>query len=126
VSEIRRLRQLEDENRRLKQLVADLTLDKTMLQDVLRELWREDYNRVRPHSSLANMTPEEFVQQTLGAHPMGVGRAPTARHQRPNDNGRKSASQAEDSHCGWHQDGGKTKAAQYHITTGITSGGRST
>ena len=36
VSEIRRLRQLEDENRRLKQLVADLTLDRAMLQDVLR------------------------------------------------------------------------------------------
>jgi putative transposase len=36
VSEIRRLRQLEDENRRLKQLVADLTLDKAMLQEVLR------------------------------------------------------------------------------------------
>jgi putative transposase len=37
VSEIRRLRQLEDENRRLKGLVADLTLDKAMLQDVLRK-----------------------------------------------------------------------------------------
>lgn len=36
VSEIRRLRQLEDENRRLRQLVADLTLDKAMLQEVLR------------------------------------------------------------------------------------------
>jgi putative transposase len=36
VGEVRRLRQLEDENRRLKQLVADLTLDKAMLQDVLR------------------------------------------------------------------------------------------
>jgi len=35
VAEIRRLKQLEDENRRLKQLVADLTLDKQMLQDVL-------------------------------------------------------------------------------------------
>jgi putative transposase len=35
VLEIRRLKQLEDENRRLKQLVADLTLDKQMLQDVL-------------------------------------------------------------------------------------------
>ncbi len=34
VSEIRRLKQLEDENARLKKLVADLTLDKTMLQDV--------------------------------------------------------------------------------------------
>ena len=37
VSEIRRLRQLEDENRRLKKVVADLTLDKAMLQDVLRK-----------------------------------------------------------------------------------------
>ena len=35
VAEIRRLNQLEDENRRLKQLVADLTLDKQMLQEVL-------------------------------------------------------------------------------------------
>jgi len=34
-AELRRLRQLEDENRRLKRLVADLTLDKQMLQDVL-------------------------------------------------------------------------------------------
>ena len=39
VPEIRRLRQLEQENRKLKQLVADLTLDKTMLQDVLRRKW---------------------------------------------------------------------------------------
>ena len=37
VSELRRLKQLEDENRRLKRLVADLTLDKQMLQDVLRK-----------------------------------------------------------------------------------------
>jgi putative transposase len=36
-TEIRRLRQLEDENRRLKSLVAELTLDKAMLQDVLRK-----------------------------------------------------------------------------------------
>ena len=35
VGEVRRLKQLEEENRRLKQLVADLTLNKTMLQDVL-------------------------------------------------------------------------------------------
>ena len=37
VTEIRRLRQLEEANRRLKQLVADLTLDRAMLQDVLRK-----------------------------------------------------------------------------------------
>ena len=39
VSEIRRLKQLEEENRRLKQVVADLTLDKAMLQDVVRRKW---------------------------------------------------------------------------------------
>ena len=35
VAEIRRLKQLEDENKRLKGRVADLTLDKQILQDVL-------------------------------------------------------------------------------------------
>ena len=35
IAEIRRLRQLEGENSRLKQLVADLTLDKVILQEVL-------------------------------------------------------------------------------------------
>lgn len=35
VAELRRLKQLEEENRKLKQLVADLSLDKKMLQDVL-------------------------------------------------------------------------------------------
>jgi putative transposase len=34
-SEVRRLRQLEEENAKLKRLVADLSLDKAMLQDVL-------------------------------------------------------------------------------------------
>lgn len=33
---MRRLRQLEDENARLRKLVADLSLDKEMLQDVVR------------------------------------------------------------------------------------------
>lgn len=37
MTEIRRLRQLEDENARLKQIVVDLTLDKQMLQDVLKK-----------------------------------------------------------------------------------------
>ncbi len=35
--ELRRLRQLEDENSRLKQVVADVMLDKQMLQDVLKK-----------------------------------------------------------------------------------------
>ena len=34
-SELRRLRQLEEENTKLKKLVADLSLDKIMLQEVL-------------------------------------------------------------------------------------------
>ncbi|MFC2042490.1 transposase [Chloroflexota bacterium] len=37
VAEVRKLRVLEEENRKLKQLVADLSLDKQMLQDVLRK-----------------------------------------------------------------------------------------
>ena len=35
-SEMKRLKQLEEENARLKKLVADLSLDKEMLQDVIR------------------------------------------------------------------------------------------
>jgi putative transposase len=35
-SEMKRLKQLEEENQRLKKLVADLSLDKEMLQDVIR------------------------------------------------------------------------------------------
>ena len=37
VTELRRLGQLEDENLRLKRLVTDLSLDKEMLQEVLRK-----------------------------------------------------------------------------------------
>ena len=37
--EIRELRQLREENSRLKQLVADLTLDRQVLQDVLKKKW---------------------------------------------------------------------------------------
>ena len=36
VSEVRRLRLLEEENRRLKRMVADLSLDKQMLEDVIK------------------------------------------------------------------------------------------
>lgn len=39
VSEAKRLKALEDENRRLKKLVADLMLDKDILQDVLSKKW---------------------------------------------------------------------------------------
>jgi putative transposase len=39
VSEAKRLRALEDENRRLKKLVADLALDNAMLKDVAGRKW---------------------------------------------------------------------------------------
>ncbi len=39
IAEIQRLKQLEDENAKLMRVVADLTLDKAMLQDVLRKKW---------------------------------------------------------------------------------------
>ena len=39
VGELRELRQLRDENRRLKGVVADLTLDKTMLREALGKKW---------------------------------------------------------------------------------------
>ena len=39
VSEARRLRQLEDENRRLKQIVADLTLDNQALKAINSKNW---------------------------------------------------------------------------------------
>ena len=37
VTELRRLKMLEDENSRLKRIVADLTLDKQILQEVVRK-----------------------------------------------------------------------------------------
>jgi putative transposase len=37
VNELRQLKQLQDENAKLKQIVADLSLDKQMLQDVLKK-----------------------------------------------------------------------------------------
>jgi putative transposase len=39
VSQLRRLRQLEDENRKLKQIVADLTLDNVALKDIATKNW---------------------------------------------------------------------------------------
>jgi putative transposase len=39
VSELRELRQLREENRKLKGLVADLSLDKTILQEAIRKKW---------------------------------------------------------------------------------------
>lgn len=39
VDQVRQLKQLQEENARLKKLVAELTLDKAMLQDVVKKKW---------------------------------------------------------------------------------------
>lgn len=89
MSEVRELRQMREENARLKRLVADLTLDKQILQEVTRkrlkparrrglaqwiddrpasaqeliEGWRRDYNDHRPHGALGHLTPSEYAEQ---------------------------------------------------------------
>jgi putative transposase len=39
MDQVRQLKQLQEENGRLKRLVAESTLDRAMLQDVLRKNW---------------------------------------------------------------------------------------
>ena len=51
VSELRRLRLLEEENRKLKQLVADLTLDKHILQEVVK---KRSKGQSRPRAGAAD------------------------------------------------------------------------
>ena len=76
VSELRELKQLRDENRRLKGVVADLTLDKAVLlhaydlvsaATVGLRYYLEFYNTRRPHSSLDYRTPDgsDFIPPLL-------------------------------------------------------------
>ena len=46
VSELRRLKQLEEENYKLRQLVAELSLDKQMLQDILKKSFKAGPEKV--------------------------------------------------------------------------------
>jgi len=46
VSELRELRQVRDENKKLEQLVAELTLDKAVLREALGKKWGSSGNRV--------------------------------------------------------------------------------
>ena len=55
MAEIRRLKQLEHENGKLKRLVADLTLDKSMLQDAMKKMVRPSARR-----AVAALVPERF------------------------------------------------------------------
>jgi putative transposase len=51
VTELRRLKQLEEENSKLKQIVADLSLDKQMLQDVLKKSFENSTAKNLGHRS---------------------------------------------------------------------------
>ena len=52
VSELRKLRQLEDENNRLRRILADLTLDKQILQEVVKKALKAAKRRARDQSAL--------------------------------------------------------------------------
>ena len=58
---MKRLRELEDENARLKKIVADLTLDREMLQDVIKR---------RPHSAIGNKPPIWFMYSGDATSPL--------------------------------------------------------
>jgi len=68
-SELRRLRQLEEENAKLKRLVADLSLDKIMLQDVCQKsfkAFRQAQHGNRAIGSVQNQpTPELFTAESF-------------------------------------------------------------
>lgn len=68
VSEIRRLKQLEDENGKLKRLVADLTLDKPMLQDAAKKV-------VKPVRRREVVRHYQHVFEVSERRAMGFGRA---------------------------------------------------
>ena len=67
VSDVRRLRQLEEENRWLKKLVADQALDIQLLTEINPKKVkgparrRNEHNHEWPHSSLNYMIPAEFA-----------------------------------------------------------------
>ncbi|MDE4275924.1 IS3 family transposase [Phaeobacter gallaeciensis] len=72
VSEIRRLKQLEDENGKLKRLVADLTLDKTMLQNALG---KKVVKPVRRREVVRHYQHVFEVSERRACRAMGLGRA---------------------------------------------------
>lgn len=75
VTELHRLRQLEDENKKRKQLVADLALDKAMLQDALRKKSKAGAARTahrleRPVLTAANQSwGTDFVSDAFFSSP---------------------------------------------------------
>ena len=86
ISDAKRLKQLEDENRLLKGVVADLTLDKEALKDVL--------GRSGPRGESRHDDPEEAIDRGSGAVPacLGQHRGPARilRHGRSGPSGRRA------------------------------------
>jgi len=66
VPELRRLKQLEEENQQLKQLVADLSLDKQMLQDVLKKSF--EARAASPRGSTLNRRLAHLGPPGLSGH----------------------------------------------------------
>jgi len=67
VSELRRLRQLEEENVRLKRLVADLSLDKHMLSEALRKK-----SKARPPPGTRPLVPGHLLGELCAGLPLGA------------------------------------------------------
>src|ERR1051325_9235127 len=67
VSELRRLRQLEEENSRLKRLVADLSLDKHMLSEALRKK-----SEARPPSRTGHLVSRDVSGQLPAGLSLGA------------------------------------------------------
>jgi putative transposase len=58
----KRLKDLENENARLKRLLAREVFDTLLEATVLGERWRKVYNTVRPHSSLGYRPPAPVIE----------------------------------------------------------------
>jgi len=55
VTELRQLRQLQEENAKLKQIVADLSLDKQMLEDVLKKSFKDRSEKAVSYVACASL-----------------------------------------------------------------------
>lgn len=71
VAELRKLRQLEEENAQLKKLVADLSLDKQMLQDVIKKSCKTALQK--GNGQLAYLELSHFSSKSVPACEVGSG-----------------------------------------------------
>ncbi len=75
VGEVRRLRLQEEEYRKLKQPVADLSLDKRMLQDVLSQKNSEDCGTASSGRAIAGQLPSRRASSLSGFGSTAIDRA---------------------------------------------------